>query len=290
MKDIVSDVKARYAAAAATLGMGDLSRMKTNTPERRAAIDYCADGYADAKEGKLAAIEAGDKAWQAECEAKQSACLGGLMMLFWGEASKMADKCKAVPGWAYEDFVSHLATCIDVACGYKAWRTKATSPEQCIRQAIGSRGAAAILYDSNLVKNLANVGADELDAPADGEDGVSKIDLQGEDDSMMKDDSAEALVQAQLNAGRIVEGIVLDVIAFGDSFDGGEFKSRKATAQLASLPKDYGKYFESRYSVGPEKLSAALQAIRSAKPRKIRDYLVKTLQAAASEQSRALLG
>lgn len=271
-----ANIKKEFAVMANRLHLGDLSRMKTNTAERKNAISFCADGYVDAK-------EAGD-------EARKNECMSGLMLLFWGEAAKMADKCKAVPGWEFDDFVIRLYECLDIACDYKAWRNnEKLTPEQCIRSVIASRGAAAILYDSNLIKNQTNVGLASLDAPlGDDDEGSSGIDFCQGSDEVAVNDAAQALVQMQLDAGKVVEGIVLDVVAFGDTADE-EFKPRKATAALASLPEDYKDYFSSKYDVSDSALDAALSAIGKAGTRKIRDYLCKSLASAKTMANKALL-
>lgn len=271
-----ASMKKDFAASAAQLHLGDLSRMKTGTEERKSAISFCADGYVDAK-------AAGD-------EARKNSCMAGLMLLFWGEAGKMAEKCKTVPGMEYDDFVMKLYECIDVACDYKAWRANPKlTPEQCVRSVLASRGSAAIIYESNLIKNQSNVGVSSLDAPVGDEDGSNWIDFCKGSDEVAIDDAAASVVQAQLDAGKIVEGIVLDVVAFGDTVDGG-FKSRKATAAIASLPADYKDYFASKYDVSESVLSAALSALKKASARKIRDYLNKSLDSARTSANKALLG
>lgn len=270
-----ANIKKEFVSAAARLHLGDLSKMKTLTEERKAAIAFCADGYIDAK-------EAGD-------EARKNECAAGLMLLFWGEVAKMAEKCRGVPGMEYDDYVMKLYECIDIACDYKAWRANPKlTPEQCIRSVLGSRGTAAIIYEANLIKNQANVGCASLDAPIDDDDGANWIDVCRSSDEVAMSDAAEALVQAQLDAGKIVEGVVLDVVAFGDAFDDG-FKSRRATAALASLPDGYEGYFSSKYSVPEDSLRAALSAIKKANSRKIRDYLVKSLASVKTSANKALL-
>jgi len=273
MKDTM---KGMYIACASALGYGDVTKIKTGTELRKKLITECADGY-------IKATEDGD-------ETKRSQYISALMLMFWGEIGKMADKCKAVSELEYDDFASKLYECINTACEYHAWKDGKHTAEACIRATIGSRGAAAILYESNLDKNKANVNNYSLDAAINDDEGheVTKLDLlEDEDENIANkvEDPAIRVIQNFLDRNKPVEAIMLDTAAFGDCVKQNketlkaidpetekeykyvkvtnEFWTYKLIQTLSSLPADYFDYFKSRYDVNDAVLQAAIDKIKA---------------------------
>ena len=128
--DTANLIKNSYLNSAKGLGLGDLTKVKTG-PDRAKLITDIANAYCTATDNSD--------------EDARDMNLSGLMLLFWGEVNKMQEKCKAVKGYEFEDFVMVLFNCIETACKYRAWQDGSVNAEQCIRSVIASRGAAAIL-------------------------------------------------------------------------------------------------------------------------------------------------
>lgn len=285
MKDTM---KSMYISCAAGLNMGDFTRVKTG-PERTALINKIADMYCDAT----------DK----DNETVRSQTISALMLLFYGEINKIADKCKAVVDYDFEDFASKLYECINVACQYRAWKDGKHTAEACIRSTIASRGAAAILYESNLDKNKANVNTYSLDVSVDGEDdaATTKVDTI-EDSSANKykgDLAARLTIQKVLDTGDLISGIILDNIAFndcqketketkvgidtetGESYkyivNNSEFSEYVLVRTLNELDSDYLDYFLDKYSVNKEAITAAYNRIKSVDNGKLYKFVRDTL-------------
>lgn len=280
-------MKSFYITCASTLGLGDLTKVKTGTSERKDLITKCADGY-------IKATKEGD-------EELRSAYISALMLLFWGEIKKMADKCKAVSGYDYEDFATKLYECINIACEYQGWvKDSNLTAEQCIRSVIASRGAAAILYESNLDKNKINVNMYSLDTPLTDDEGheTTRLDLIGDETSLTSDTTAEQFVQTYINNNKVIEAIILDTIAFDDcnkytkktitvkdendedmkvNKTSSEFWAYRLVQLVSTLPDDYFKRFKNKYTINDLVLEAAINKIRASNNQKLYKYLATTL-------------
>lgn len=277
----MNTLKQAYISQAANLNMGDFTKIKTGK-NRAKLVTEIANGY-------CLATDNGD-------EQKRSQYISALMLLFYGEISKMVEKCKFVSGYEFEDYAYVLYNCIEAACQYRAWQKGKFNAEQCIRQSIASRGAAAILYKSNLDKEKANVNAGSLDSPADSSD---DSDVTFGDTVFSEEDQhnfngelvARNLVQTYINNKKIVESIILDSIAFGDS----SIKTTKIVSKiidkngkkhsivkfkdsflayrlvklLSTLPDNYAKYFSSTYNISSLDLEAAIERIRNSNNQKL---------------------
>lgn len=278
-----------YIDCAATLGLGDLTKVKTGTKERRNLVTICADGF-------INATKAGE-------EEKRSAYISALMLLFWGEINKMADKCKGVPGLDYNDFVMKLYECINIACDYNAWAGGKHTAEACIRTVIASRGAAATLGESNLDKKKANANIYSLDTTISDEDGreVTLGDAiydDEEEELEMADLNVKWLIQSFINKNKIIEGIILDSIAYndvqrvtkekhtrtdykGNTYDyttsTAEFWSYKLVQVLSKLPENYFDYFFNKYGVKDIELKTAIDRIKSCNNQKLYKMIEATL-------------
>lgn len=272
--DTVKLLKQNYINSASGLKLGDLTRVKPGK-DRVNLINKVANGYCEATDN--------------HDEEKRNQYISALMLLFYGEISKIAEKCKYVSGYEYEDFVYILYNCIESACQYRAWKEGKFNAEQCIRRSIASRGAPAVLYESNLDKQKANVNITSLDMTVKSTDDsdVTFGDLivdSDEQENLKAELTARGLIQAMINNKKIVESIILDSIAFGDS----SVKTKKeksdvtgitSTTQsfwpyklvqvLLDLPDNYKNYFSSKYNVVDVDLSAALARIKTSNNQKL---------------------
>lgn len=286
-------LKQTYIDCASGLNMGDFTKVKTGKA-RTELINKISDMYCEA-------TDSGD-------ETVRSQTISALLLLFWGELLKMQTKCKGVAGLDYEDFAAKLYECINVAMTYRAWKTGKHSAEQCIRQTIASRGAAAILYESNLDQNKANVNNYSLDAVvADDSDMTLGDMIEDTASSNFKDDlSAASMVQTVLNNGDLVGGIILDNIAFSDSqkevkerktgvkqiktnagenkekeykysVSHSEFSERVLVKTLSDLPENYKNYFVSKYQVNENAIEAAINRIKTVDNNKLYKLVRATL-------------
>lgn len=283
-----NSMKSLYIECASLLGLGDLTKVKAGTEERKNIITTCANGY-------IKATEEGD-------ERNRSAYISALMLLFWGEINKMADKCKGVSNMDYEDFATKLYECINIACDYNAWKDGKYTAEACIRSVIASRGAAAILYESNLEKNKINANLYSLDSVVSDSDGreVSLGDLvEGEDSNFMENyNSVNYLIQKYINENKVMESIFLDNIAFSDCFktvkskasfiDGNseeqsytksssEFWLYRLIQTIAGLDENYFDYFKNKYLVNDAVLTQVKDRLSKLSTTKLRVVLTKTL-------------
>ena len=133
-------------------------------------------------------------------------------------------------------------------------------------------------------------------------------DESADDEVKMTDGSSNArgIVQSFINKKKLVEAIILDVIAFGDTNkttkqtkkgvdeEGNtykyasykhEFWAFKCVQLLMNLPEDYVDYFFSNYDVVPEQFNAALEALRRANSTKLYKELRQTLNHARANLS-----
>jgi hypothetical protein len=231
--------------------------------------------------------------------------VSALMLRFWYLVAKLKAKS---PGHGDDtsEFAYWLYEGIMYACKYRAWQTKKVNGTQAIHQCVNTIRLQHH-YDSNLDKHRANYNTMSLDDPIGDADKDSFADtLEDErytDSAYMGDGDAAArdIIQIYINKKQIVEAIILDTIAFNDVEhevketvevtrpDGTivkkttkhrEFWPFRCVQILASLPDDYGKYFETNYRVSSVELDAALTAVRTANNQKLYRFLRKTLATA----------
>ena len=283
---MADSIKSFYISCASTLGLGDLTKVKTGD-ERAEIVTKCANGY-------IKATKEGD-------ESLRSAYISALMLLFWGEIKKMADKCRTVATLDYEDYATKLFECINTACESQGWiKDPDLKAEQCIRSVIATRGRAATFYESNLNKNKVNANICSLDTPLTDDEGheVTRLDLVSDETSLVSDLSAKQFVQSYINSNKIIEAIILDTIAFDNcnkytkktvvvkDENDKENKVNKVTTEfwayklvqlVSSLPDDYFKSFKTKYSINDLVLEAAINKIRASNNQKLYKYLAVTL-------------
>jgi uncharacterized protein YktA (UPF0223 family) len=155
-------------------------------------------------------------------------------------------------------------------------------------------------YFANLDKHRANQNTMSLEAPlnSDSEESNTLADILMAEDTPDYGSDSLYIVQEYLNQNKVIEAIILDTIAFKDTFkhnkkvikevmeDGtidkhteysSEFWPYKLVQCVSQLPVDYSKYFLRKYSVAAQKLDVALETIRKANNQKLYRYLDKTL-------------
>lgn len=242
------------------------------------SVDDLANGYCKAKDE--------------HDEAGKNKYIAALMLRFWYHIGKMQSKVKAVAIYDYDDLVMQLYKCIDAACDYRAWLdpTKKTNAQACIQQLIASRGAAEILYQSNLDKSKVNYNTISLDKPFEGDEteitlGDTLVD-EKELEERRTNDSADAavnIIQGFINKNKVMEAVILDMIAFNDcerhikktykkvdengevskyTETTSEFWEYRLVQALNDIDADYDKYFVDRYNICTEKISAVLETMK----------------------------
>jgi hypothetical protein len=260
------------------------------TEKGSAVIDTMATRYVEA-------LDAGDNR-------TANKYIAGLMLRFWNNVGKLQMKGSGL-NLTYDEYVSWLYEAIEYACKYRAWLNPAknVNAQQAINQCIETIRRQHY-YEFNLDKHRANYNSISIDTPLEG-DGNSTLgdtiadSLEGDDHEYLESDlAARSIVQSYITRKKLVEAIILDVIAFNDvekvtkkvvegkDPDGTsrkftqvykEFWPYRAVQILSTLPATYSDEFGKKYSCNPVEFDKALAAIRSANNQKLYKYLYSTL-------------
>ena len=238
--------------------------------------------------------------------------ISGLILRHWDKVKKLADSCPNI-GIHGEEFVDWVYEAIMYACKYRKWQTdESVNAQQCINQCIETIRKQHY-YEYNLDKHSANYNTVSLDTPIgdESDNGVQRTledtmyDEDAEEEVRMADghSMAKHLIQSFINKDRLVEAIILDIIAFGDTqkvtkvvkkgFDENgdsykyasythEFWKFKAIQILSNLPEEYKEYFMETYIVKNTALEAALDLLKRANNQKLYKELDRSLQFAKS--------
>lgn len=157
-------------------------------------------------------------------------------------------------------------------------------------------------------KNRANYNTASFDTPIgdESDNGAQKTlidtiaDENAEREARMRDSitTARQIIQAFIDKNRVVEAIIMDIIAFGDAEkvtkhinrgtdENGEeikyttytreFWKFKAVQILSNLSDDYQQYFVDNYLVKTPALDAALNVLKKANNQKLYKELEKSL-------------
>ncbi len=238
----------------------------------------------------------------AEDEWGKCVYISALVLRFWYTINKMYVANPSL-GYSREDFLDVLLDGIYKACEprYRAWMNpeKKVNAQQCINMCITTK-LRERYYFANLDKHRANQNTMSLEAPLNGDSEESNTLgelLLAEEGPAYGEDSL-SIVQDYINQNKIIEAIILDTIAFTDSFrqnkkvikevleDGtvqkhtqctSEFWPYKVVQHVSQLPVDYNTYFSSKYAIAATKLDIALETIRKANNQKLYKYLDRTL-------------
>ena len=247
-------------------------------------------------------------------ERKKDLYISGLMLRFWFVIGKLKQKCPGI-NLQTEDFISWLYESIEYACKYRAWQKNSKiNAQQCVNQCIETIRKQHY-YEFNLDKNRANYCVVSMDSTVSEDSNFSLGDTLEDENSTQEirkvesDNSVRMLIQSYLNDNKIIEAMILDTIAYGETerivkttnkyIDdlGKERKAIKVTKEfwpfkvvqtLANINDDYNTYFKSKYEIKPEVVDIAVKAIKKANRSKLYKYLDKTLEDARKKLSVAL--
>ena len=283
--------------------------------EKELGIKYDAKPYKETirkmLDGFCKAMDEGD-------EHLKNLYISGLILRHWDKVKKLADSCPNI-GIHGEEFVDWVYEAIMYACKYRKWQTdESVNAQQCINQCIETIRKQHY-YEYNLDKHSANYNTVSLDTPIgdESDNGVQRTledtiyDEDAEEQVRLADGNSAAkhLVQSFINKDRLVEAIILDIIAFGDTQkitkvikkgidENGdsykyatykhEFWKFKAIQILSNLPEEYKEYFMETYIVKNTALEAALDLLKRANNQKLYKELDRSLQFAKSALSASM--
>jgi hypothetical protein len=278
-----------------------------NQLEAELGIKYDAKPYKDTIRVML---DGYCKAMDENDEHLKNLFISGLILRHWDKVKKLADSCPNID-LKGEEFVDWVYEAIMLACEYRKWqKDESVNAQQCINQCIETIRVRHY-YEYNLDKHKANYSTVSLETPVgdEGDNGVQKTlmdtmyDEEAEEAVRVADGDSTArhIVQMFINKNRIVEAIIMDIIAFGDTEkvtkhvkrgidENGEaykyttytreFWKFKAVQLLSNLPEDYQQYFLENYLIKTAALDAALDVLKRANNSKLYRELDKSLSAA----------
>lgn len=268
-----------------------------------ASVDVLADGYC--------------KACDEDNDQDKNLFISALVLRFWYVIKKLADKSPNM-GTDLTDFFGWLYEAIEYACKYRKWQNpeNKVNAQQCINQCIETIRLQHY-YQANLKKHKSNYNNISLDATyADNGDDVAVSILDTIEDenetetnkSLIAASDTRTFIQRYINKNKLIEAIILDTIAFGDSLKEvkhtkkqintyvdeetgeerteedkittytNEFWEFKCVQNLSKLAPDYTEYFLRNYDVKPEALTAAVEKIRASSNSKLYTYLRRCLE------------
>ena len=272
--------------------------------ENELGIKYDAKPYKDTirtmLDGYCKAMDDGD-------EHLKNLYISGLLLRHWDKVKKLALTCPNVDLQG-EEFVEWVYEAIMYACKYRKWqKDERVNAQQCINQCIETIRKQHY-YNYNLDKNKANYNAASFNTPIGDEsdngtqktllDTIADENAEREARMMGSATTARQIIQTIINKNKIVEAIIMDVIAFGDTEkvtkqvkqgideNGAEIKYTtythefwkfKAVQLLSNLSDDYQKYFSDNYLVNTSALDAALTVLKKANNQKIYKEITQTL-------------
>lgn len=246
------------------------------------------------------------KACDENDEHEKDLFISALMLRFWYVIGKLEEK-SPIQDYDRSEFMAWLYEAIEYACKYRKWQDpkNKVNAQQCINQCINTIRLQHY-YQMNLGKNKVNFNKVSFDQTLDtGDDGNVTLLDTFEDESETENFEyqkaavgARGMIQKIIDKEKLVEAIILDTIAFGDSQkeikhtnkyvddDGNEAKTTtysyefwrfKCAKSLNELPEDYLKYFLSNYEVKKEMIEAAINQIKKASNAKLYSYIDRCL-------------
>ena len=277
--------------------------------ELELGIKYDAKPYKDTirtmLDGYCKAMDEGD-------EHLKNLYISGLLLRHWDKVKKLALTCPNVDLQG-EEFVEWVYEAIMYACKYRKWqKDEKINAQQCINQCIETIRKQHY-YNYNLDKNRANYNTASFDTPIgdESDNGAQKTlidtiaDENAEREARMRDSTTTArqIIQTFIDKNKIVEAIIMDIIAFGDAekvtkhINNGtdengeeikyttytrEFWKFKAVQILSNLSDDYQRYFVDNYLVKTPALDAALNVLKKANNQKLYKEMDNALKYARS--------
>ena len=272
--------------------------------ELELGIKYDAKPY---KETIRAMLDGYCKALDEGDEHLKNLYISGLLLRHWDKVKKLALTCPNIDLQG-EEFVEWVYEAIMYACKYRKWqKDERINAQQCINQCIETIRKQHY-YNYNLDKNRANYNVASFNTPIgdESDNGAQRTlldtiaDENAEREARMADSTTTArqIIQTFINKNKIVEAIIMDIIAFGDtekvtkqikqSVDENgeeikyttythEFWKFKAVQILSNLSDDYQRYFSDNYLVKTPALDAALNVLKKANNSKLYKELDKSL-------------
>ena len=276
----------------------------TTQLELELGIKYDAKPY---KETIRAMLDGYCKAMDEGDEHLKNLYISGLILRHWDKVKKLALTCPNIDLQG-EEFVEWVYEAIMYACKYRKWqKDERVNAQQCINQCIETIRKQHY-YNYNLDKNRANYNTASFDTPVgdENDNGTQRTlfdtvaDENVEREARMADSTTTArqIIQAFIDKNRIVEAIIMDIIAFGDAEkitkhvkygvdENGEkvkyttstreFWKFKAVQILSNLSNDYQRYFIDNYLVNTSALGAALNVLKKANNQKLYKELNQAL-------------
>lgn len=268
-----------------------LLEYETGINYETANINILADGYCKA-------IDEGN-------EENKNRYFSALMLRFWYQISKIQAKSPNIKA-DYDEFAAWLQEAINYACKYRAWQNpeKHCNAQQAINQCINTIRLQHY-YDMNLAKNKINQMTTSLDQALDDNGKTTLGDLCSDPDALncvdrsATDEKVYNIVKGYLNNNKVVEGIILNTIAFEDCErevktvkniidDEGktkkivstksEFFQRKCVNVLTHLPETFVDNFSKTYNVNAEKVKSAYITLTTSNNAKVSRMIKKTLE------------
>ena len=272
--------------------------------ERELGIKYdakpCKDTIRTMLDGYCKALDEGD-------EHLKNLYISGLILRHWDKVKKLALTCPNIDLQG-EEFVEWVYEAIMYACKYRKWqKDERVNAQQCINQCIETIRKQHY-YNYNLDKNKANYNTVSFETPVGDESAKGNqktlldtiTDENAEKAAQMLDSNSAArqIIQTFINKNKIVEAIIMDIIAFGDTNkvtkhikqgvdENGEeikyttytreFLKFKAVQILSNLSEDYQQYFIDNYLVKTPALDAALNVLKKANNQKIYKEITQAL-------------
>lgn len=268
----LTDTRNQYMTIARTLGKKNGSWLYEVESVNVLADNYC-------------------KAYDNGDESGKSAYFCALVCRFWYKVNDTYNENKQLGD--REFFLDMLQDSILLAMSKRDWQKGKANAQTCINQTFATRGLAAAYYESNLDKHKINYNLASLDAvigDGDGDDSDRTLGDMIEDESArISVDGTSFIVQRFIDKNKIVEAIVMDVIAYNDcekkTDSGTEFWRYKAVQYLAKLPESYESDFCARYNINASKLASVMSVIRKANNQKLYKYLDNAMEFAKRELS-----
>lgn len=268
-----------------------LLEYETGLNYETANIDTLANGYC--------------KAIDEDDESNKNKYFSALMLRFWYQISRLQSKSPNIKA-DYNEFVAWLQEAINYACKYRAWQNpeKHCNAQQAINQCINTIRLQHY-YDMNLARNKVNQVAVSLDQALDDDGKTSAIDLVQDPSALdfveqsKADGAVYGIVKHYLNNNKVVEGIILNTIAFEDcerevktikniidekgedkkiTTVSSEFYPRKCVNILTHLPTAFISSFSKAYDINEEKVKSAYLTLTTSNNAKVSRMVKKTLE------------
>ena len=254
---------------------------------------------------------------------EQSEYLAAVVLRYWYTIGKKFLKDGKALKLEIDDCYIYLVEAINLAAKYRGWLNpeKKVNAQTCILQALNTVYVRAY-YVANLDKNSVNYKPTisfDYDFTSSTGDGThlmtvgETLEDEAYEDQINYKEGAETVknyIQKMIDAGKLVEAIILDQVAFGDTMrekvikssfideDGNkvrvsekqsEFWAHKLVKNLTELDEGYKKYFTDTYKVGIEPLNATLNKIGKANNQKLYRYMRACFANCQKSAKKALL-